>query len=154
MHSNQRTLQSTELPDDFAGALQELTTNGEPPATLADAVEAFDRLWDLAEVEVAVENMYQPGPTWHAVDLGGWVEHVPCLLDALIVALVVESEPVKIRSKQPDAETTIRLTVTDGEVEVEPATVGGVRPVRPAHRTPEPRTRRTAPAQATGPDPG
>jgi len=54
---NQRTLQSTELPDDLAAALQDLTTDREPPATLVDAVEAFDRLWDLAEVEVTVKNM-------------------------------------------------------------------------------------------------
>jgi len=96
-------------------------TDREPPATLVDAVEAFDRLWDLAEVQVTVENMYQPEPTRHAVDLGGRVEHVPCVLDALIEATVVESESVEIRSKQPDDETTIRLTVADGEVEVEPS---------------------------------
>jgi len=121
MHSDQRTLQSIELPDNFATALRELTTDGEPPATLADAVEAFDRLWDLAGTEVAVEDMFQSELTRHTVDLGHRVEHVPCVLDALIVAIVVESEPVEIRSKQPDDETTIQLTVTDDEVEVEPS---------------------------------
>jgi len=71
---------------------------------------------------MTVENMYQSEPMRHAVDLGGRVEHVSCVLDSLIVATVVESEPVEICSKQLDAETTIRLTVAGGEVEVEPAT--------------------------------
>jgi hypothetical protein len=103
-----------------------LTTYRKPPATLVDAVEAFDRLWNLAEIEVTVENMYQPEPTRHAVDLGGQVEHVLCVLDVLIVAMAVESESVEIRSKQPDDETTIRLTVADGEVEVEPSSLSAL----------------------------
>lgn len=99
-----------------------MTEDGDPPETLADAVEALDRLWDVAGVTISVEQMYQPQPTRHAVDFGGRVEHVPCVLDALIAALAVGSTPVEIRSTQPNSDEVIRLSVTDAGVEVTPST--------------------------------
>lgn len=122
MSHEHHALEATELPADFADALRGMTADGTPPETLADAVDAFDRLWKSAGVTVSVDQMYQATPTRHSIDFGDRVVHVPCVLDALIAALAVGSTPVDIRSREPDRDETIRLSVTDDGIAVDPTT--------------------------------
>jgi len=122
MSTNRRVLRAADLPPDFANALQGMTADGDPPTTLADAVDALDRLWKSAGVMVSVEQMYQPETTRHAVDFGDRIEYVPCVLDAVIAALVVGTTPVEVRSAEPNSNESVRLSVTDDGVEVDPVT--------------------------------
>lgn len=122
MNLDRRTLRTVELSTDFANALQRMTNDGTTPETLADGVDALDQLWKAAGVTVSVEQMYQPDPTRHVVDFGERFEHVPCVLDALIAALAVGRTPVEIRSKQPNSDRTVHLSVTEDGVEVDPST--------------------------------
>jgi len=115
-------LRATDLPEDFANALQGMTVDGEPPTTLAETVDALDRLWKSTGVTVSVKQMYQPKRTRHAVDFGDRIEYVPCVLDAVITALTVGTTPIEIRSTEPDRNGTVRLFVTDDGVEVNPTT--------------------------------
>jgi len=115
-------LRATDLPEDFANALQGMTVDGEPPTTLAETVDALDRLRKSTGVMVSVKQMYQPKRTRHAVDFGDRIEYVPCVLDAVITALTVGTTPIEIRSTEPDRNGTVRLSVTDDRVEVNPAT--------------------------------
>ena len=122
MSTDPRVLRATELPPDFANALQGMTADGDPPSTLADAVDALDRLWKSAGVMVSVEQMYQPGMTRHAVDFGDQREYVPCVLDAVIAALSVGTTPVEVRSAEPNSNGSVCLSVTDDGVEADPVT--------------------------------
>lgn len=121
MSTEQGPLRSTELPADFAHALRGMTERGDPPETLADAVDAFDRHWKTTGVQLSVDQLFQPEPTRHAVDLGDRVEHVPCVLDALIAGLLLDPTGAEIRSQSPIGEDTITLSLTDEGVEVAPA---------------------------------
>lgn len=98
-----------------------MTESGDPPATLADAVDAFDHLWEVTGVQVSVNQMYQPEPTRHAVDFGDRVEHVPCVLDAVIAGLLVDPTGTEIRSQSPIGEDTVTISLHDDGVDVAPA---------------------------------
>lgn len=122
MNTNRRVLRTTELPPGFATVLRGMTADGDRPETLADAIAALDRLWDVAGVTISVDQMYQPEPTRHAVNFGDRVEYVPCVLDALIAAFADGSPPVEIRSTPPGSNETVHLVVTEDEVTVDPTT--------------------------------
>ena len=122
MSANRRVLRAADLPPDFANVLQGMTVDGKPPTTLAETVDALDRLWKSAGIMVSVEQMYQPETTRHAVDFGDQIEYVPCVLDAVIAALVVGTTPVEVRSAEPNSNESVRLSVTDAGVEVDPVT--------------------------------
>ena len=119
MPDDYRLLRRTELPADFGDALRGLSPDGDAPETLADAVDALDRLW--ADANVTVRQLFQPDGSRHVVDFGDRTEFVPCVLDAVIAALVVD-DPVEIRSTEPHTDATVRLTVTDDTVSAEPPT--------------------------------
>jgi hypothetical protein len=53
-------LRATDLPEGFANALQGMTVDGEPPTTLAETVDALDRLWKSTGVTVSVKQMSNP----------------------------------------------------------------------------------------------
>jgi hypothetical protein len=122
MHPESAALTTTELPSDFATALTAMETSGDSPTTLAEALDAFDRMMDSAGVMVSVEEMYQPEATRPAVYLGDRVEYVPCVLDALIAALLIEQTQVEIQSDPPTGDPTVHLDVTADDVQVQPAT--------------------------------
>lgn len=122
MNVDQTVLKATELPPDFAAVLRGMTDDGMPPETLADAIEALDRLWDAAGITIYVNQMYQEEPTRHVVDFGEREEYVPCVLDALIAAFAVGDTPAEIRSTEPTRDETVYLSVTDDGVDVDPAT--------------------------------
>lgn len=122
MHTERETLATIELPTDLADSIQRTTDRDEPPTTLAEGLDAFERVMESAGVTISVADMYQPEPTRHAVDLGDRVEHVPCVLDALIAAHLVERPVVKIRSEPPTSGDPVRIEVTDDDVDVRPST--------------------------------
>lgn len=86
-----------ELPTDLAHAFREAGDLDECPRTLGQGFDAItDRLND-AEIAVSFTDMYQSTPTRHAVHIGDTVQHVPCVLDALIVAFSLETDPIERR---------------------------------------------------------
>lgn len=109
-------LTTTELPPDFATLLEAMANSDDTLATLAAAMDAFDRMMESAGVTVSIEEMYQPEPTRHAVYLDDRVEYVPCVLDALIATLLVEQTEVEIQSKPPTGDETVHVDVTEDDV--------------------------------------
>lgn len=121
MSNYRETLESIELPADFANALQPMTETGEPTETLADAAAAFDHLWDVTGVRISVDQMYQPERTRHTVEFNDRVEYLPCVLDALIAGLIVDPTVAVIRSKPPTGEAVINITLTEDGIDVAPS---------------------------------
>lgn len=109
-----------ELPTDLAEAFRRATDSDERPETLREGFSAVTDLLNEAGVTVTLEDMYQSEPTRHAVHAGDTVEHVPCVMDALIVALLLDTDPVEIHSEPPGGGETVRLHVTGDEVTVTP----------------------------------
>lgn len=109
----------TELPTDVAEAFRQAGGLDDRPQTLGAGFRAIEDLLSEAGITVTLEDIYQPGPTRHAVHVGEDVEHVPCVIDALVVALLVDADPVEVRSESPDGET-VRFLVTGNEITVTP----------------------------------
>lgn len=122
MNSDTDPLAMTTLPPDLADAVSGLTPTGNSPETVADLADGFGRLLDGAGVRIGLANMFQPEETRHAVEFDGRVEHVPCVLDAVVVAFAVDATPVHVRSASPVGDDPVRLTVGAGSVDVSPAT--------------------------------
>lgn len=117
--ATQEALPDVELPADLAEAFRRAGRLDDPPETLAEGFRAVTAL--LNEVgTVTLEDMYQPEPTRHRVHTPGGAEHVPCVLDALIVALLLETDPVDIDSEPPAGEEPVHIRVTGDEVTVTP----------------------------------
>lgn len=109
-----------ELPTDLAEAFRRSGRLEERPETLGEGFDAVTSLLDEAGVTVTLEDMYQPVTTRHSVHVGDTVEHVPCVLDAMIVAVRLDTDPVRIDSEPPGGGETVRYHVTDDEVTVTP----------------------------------
>lgn len=115
--SSEPMIERIELPSDVAGAFSRMDDLAEPPKTLEEAFAAVDELLDD---NACVDDMYQAEPTRHAVHVGETVEHVPCVLDAMIVALARNSRPIEIQSEPPGGGEPIQFHVTDQEIQVTP----------------------------------
>ena len=111
----------TDLPSDLAEAFRRAGSLDERPENLEAGFSAVTDQLNEAGVTIAPEDMYQPEPTRHAVHLGETVKHVPCVMDALIVALLHDDDTVEIHSKSPESGETIRFRVTEDDVTVTPA---------------------------------
>lgn len=116
------TLELIELPDEIADGLQQVSGTAEPPETRANGIRAVESTLAEAGFEITVDQMYQPKETRHAVQFGDEVEHVPCVLDAVIAGLLVAVETVTIQSEPPKGGEAVQITVTESDVSVDPST--------------------------------
>jgi hypothetical protein len=114
------TVDETGLPPDLAEAFRRAADLDEPPETLEAGFSAVSDRLTLAGITVTLEDMYQPEPTRHAVDVGDSVEHVPCVMDAMIVANLLDEDDVEIRSESPANGETIHFHASEDEVTVTP----------------------------------
>lgn len=110
----------SELPTDLAETLRVIGNRENPPETLKQGLAIIYETLDEANVDVSLQDMYQDEPTRHAVHVDGIVVHVPCVMDAMIVALAQETRPVEILSEPPKGEETVRFHVGEDEVRVTP----------------------------------
>jgi hypothetical protein len=111
----------TDLPSDLAEAFRRAGSLDERPETLEAGFSAVTDRLNKAGVTIAPEDMYQSEPTRHAVHLNETVKHVPCVMDALIVALLHDDDIVETHSESPQDGETIRFRVTEDDVTVVPA---------------------------------
>jgi hypothetical protein len=109
-----------ELPAGLAEVFQRLGDRETPPATLRDGFRIVEETLDRAAIELELADMYQSEPTRHAVHVDDRVEHVPCVMDAMIVALALDERPVEIVSQPPTGGETVEFFVDDGTVTVVP----------------------------------
>lgn len=117
---SENTLAATELSPEMREAIARTVQSEEPPATLADAVDLTESLLAPAE-PFGPESLRREEPTRHAVSLPDGVAHVPCVLDALVVAHLVEADPVRIHSGSPSDGTVVAYEVRDDGIAAEPA---------------------------------
>lgn len=115
--SSEPEIERIELPSDVTEAFSRMGDRADPPETLHEAFAVVD---ELLAAGARVDDMYRTEPTRHAVHLGETVEHVSCVLDAMIVALARNGRPVEIQSEPPDGGETVRFQVTAQEIQVTP----------------------------------
>lgn len=111
-------IKEIELPPDVAEAFTQMDDQADPPATLQEAFAGMDELLDDG---ARVNDMYRSEPTRHAVHVGETVEHVSCVLDAMIVAVARSTHPIEIQSEPPNGGEPVQFRVTDQEIQVTPA---------------------------------
>lgn len=73
-------------------------------------------------VTIEASDYFLDEDTRHEVHLEDAVEHVPCVADALQVAVLVDQEPVTVRSIDPVTETPVTFEVGADSLDVDPAT--------------------------------
>lgn len=112
-------LDAIELPADLAEVLTDVRPSNGHPSTMADVMDPAGD-WLPPDQSISVSAMYQDEETPHAVHLVDGVEHVPCILDALIVALATSDDPVHIESISPVDEAVVEYHISDGVVDVTP----------------------------------
>lgn len=112
-------LDSIDLPADMADVLVDVRPTNGRPSTLADVTDPTEE-WLPPERSLTLSAMYQDGETRHAVYLADGVEHVPCVLDALIVALSTSADPVRIESTSPVDGAKIEYTISGDTADVTP----------------------------------
>lgn len=109
-----------ELPPDVAEVFRRVGDRDTSPETLKEGFTIVEDILDNEEVSIGLDDMYQAEPTRHAVHVGDTVEHVPCVMDAMIVALSLETRPIEIHSQPPNGGETIQFLVTDEDITVTP----------------------------------
>lgn len=114
------TIDSKRVPADLAEAFRRAGGLDERPETFEAGFEVFTELVNEAGMTITREDMYQPEPTRHSVHAGDTVEYVPCVMDAMIVALLLDTDPIEIYSEPPEGEETVYFRVTDEENTVTP----------------------------------
>ena len=120
MSSEHPNLTDVELPRDVAAEFRAATDRDGGSMTLLDGLDAVEELVSGADGRVSLEQFYQPDSTRHEVRIGERVEHVPCVLDALIVAERRRAEPVVVRSEPPGGRQTVSFDARSAEVGVTP----------------------------------
>ena len=111
----------TVLPSDLAEAFRRAGSLDGRPETLEAGFGAVTYRLNEAGVTITPEDIHQSKLTRHAVHIDETVKHVPCVMDALIVALLHDDNPVEIYSESPQDGEIIRFRVTDDGVTVTPA---------------------------------
>lgn len=110
-----------ELPSDFAEHLATVGNLESPPETLAECLSRFaDRLEASGET-IGADDLYATEPTRHEVHVDGRVRYSPCVLDALSAAVMEPTDPVTVRSVDPESGKPVTFSVVDGAVDVSPA---------------------------------
>lgn len=118
--TTQPEIDRIELPTDLAEAFRQVGNRDDPPETLQEGFAIIEETLDEADVDVSLDDMYQSEPTRHTMYIGDTTEHVPCVMDALIVALALDTDPIEIHSEPPDGGETVQFRVTGEGLTVTP----------------------------------
>lgn len=73
-------------------------------------------------VPLRAEDFFQAEKTRHEIQFGDRVEYVPCVADALEAAILVDREPVVVRSLDPISERVVIFEITSSGFEALPST--------------------------------
>lgn len=105
------------------------TSEPEPP------IETVARLFDVEDgpeqltaafvdrgVTIEASDYFLDDESRHEVHVGDTVEHVPCVADALQVAVLVDQDPVTVRSLDPVTGTAVTFEVGADSIDVDPDT--------------------------------
>lgn len=108
-----------ELSTETAKALRAAVGMESRPGTFHDWMEEmYDSLTQVPSLATA--DLFLDAPSRHSVHFDERVEHVPCVMDALIAAVRADAHPVKVRSKSPRDQTVVDLSVGSDHIEVSP----------------------------------
>lgn len=118
--STRPEIDEVDIPTALAEAFRRAGNRGDPPETLYEGFADITSVLDEDDVSIELEDMYQSEPTRHAVHIGETVEYVPCVMDAMIVALSLETSPIEIHSTPPNGDEAVQLRVTNDHVTVTP----------------------------------
>lgn len=112
-------LDGIDLPTDVADAIGGALPTGDRPATLGEALDLADE-WLAPAQPIPVQAFFRDDPTRHEVYLDGSVEYVPCVLDALVVAVATPDDPVRVESTSPVDRTVVEFRVSADDAAVSP----------------------------------
>lgn len=106
----------------------------DPIAALVGGRPAGERL-AANGVTLGVEDLLADGNTRHELLLEDRVEYLPCVADALEAAVLVDQDPVTVRSVDPVTDQPVTFEITDDDVDVTP--VGAVVSIGMAEAVPD-----------------
>lgn len=110
------------IPPSLADSIQSAFDEEERPSTLDDWVTVITRLLDEADISVGVEELCTASESRHVAGIDGTDRHFHCVLDTLVLPFLrPEASPLAVRSRSPDGDDMIELTVSPETIEVTPA---------------------------------
>lgn len=115
------TFREIELPPEVAGQLQTAFGLPQPPTTLEEWVTITSAVADELGLTVSMDTLCTTEHSRHRATIDGDTHHFHCVLDALVVPFVIETdEPVSIRSESPVSETIVEIRAGRDAFTVEP----------------------------------
>lgn len=125
------SMSDTDDPTKRAGWTEQIVATSEPEPPM----KTVDRLFDVEagpeqlteaflhhDVSIDVTDYFLDEETRHEVHLGETVEYVPCVADALQVAVLLDQEIVTVRSFDPISDRPITFVVGADDLDVDPKT--------------------------------
>lgn len=109
-----------DLAPDLADAFGQMSDSKESPETLREGLAIVNDVLDEEEIDVGIRDMYQDEQTRHAVSVDENTEYVPCVMDAMIVALSLDIKPIEVRSDPPREGKSVKFSVTHDQVKFTP----------------------------------
>lgn len=117
--------------DEAANWIEQIvaTSESEPPEETAvrlfgpnPGLERLETAFIDHAVSIEATDYFLMEETRHTIHFKDRVEHVPCVADALQVAVMLEHDPVTIRSTDPVSGTTVTFEVGTDSFDVRPET--------------------------------
>lgn len=116
------TFREIELPPEVAEQLQTAFGLPQSPTTLEEWVTITSAVADELGLTVSMDTLCTTERSRHRATIDGDTHHFHCVLDALVVPFVIETdEPVLIRSESPVSETIVEIRAGRDTFTVEPA---------------------------------
>jgi hypothetical protein len=115
-------LREIELPPEIAKQLQTAFQLPQSPTTLEEWVTITSAVAEEIGLTVSMDTLCTTERSRHQATIDGDTHHFHCVLDALVVPFLNETdEPIQIRSESPVSETVIEIRVGRDTLTVEPA---------------------------------
>lgn len=94
--------------------LERLLGAGENLSSIPKALAQHD-------ITLRARDFFQDEKTRHQLHYGNGVEYLPCVGDAFGAAVLIEEDPVTVRSIDPVSEETVLFEISDSEFTVTPS---------------------------------
>jgi hypothetical protein len=120
MRTDSKTDDRIDLPTAFAEHLGAVSNLEKTPETLAEYWSTFADQAEASDHKIEAEDLHTENPTRHEVHVNDRIRYSPCVLDALVAAVMEAQNPVTVRSVDPVTSTPVTFTVGNDTVEVTP----------------------------------
>ncbi|MDY6765516.1 MAG: organomercurial lyase [Halobacteria archaeon] len=120
MGNQPQGVENRDMQQDVAEKFRIVFGMDETPETLGEWADNTVQILKDRGTSVGFEEMCTTGSSRHGVYANGEVQHFRCVLDTLLYPFVLDEEDIEVRSRSPVSDEVIEVSVSQGDVSVEP----------------------------------